>query len=553
MLIIPVLLSLAAAPAVPEWIKQRPITWNAEREQLTLAYRKERFAEEKPTLDITPTMVVIHHTAIDSLEQSFKTFDPPTLSANRADIAGASPLNVSAHFLVDQDGTVYQLMPATRMARHTIGLNWTALAIENVGGSRKKLTHAQLEADVKLVRYLKETFPTLTLLIGHHEYQALRTSALWHERDALYSTPKSDPGIPFMAELRKRVADLGLARLPPDVGPKVDFSNGSTRRYERAEVQGKSLRELSLLRNELYARHGRTFHKPYLIAYFGKLQWYRANPGYSADLLTENDLANLKLIEAEENAIDPAALRLRRNTVFARHGRKFESADLAEYFAKQPWYRPDAAYKDEVLTADDKFEIELVQEFEKRAAAVPTYAEWKPGRKIDPAALVGAAPWGLIAFYVRATAELKVAMVGAPCEKDGSVQPNPPGFTDIDLPSFCATWAKSRPLSDLPAVDQATLLEVERARALAMVEKRHGPNCGDECGQQFGTYVGMSEQEERATANSYRACEKECAKTFKARLKQFQTEKAEALARIKGGDFPRGWEAVDTGPPVSAA
>ena len=35
-----------------------------------------------------------------------------------------------AHFVVDRDGTIYQLVSARIMCRHTVGLNWTAIGIE---------------------------------------------------------------------------------------------------------------------------------------------------------------------------------------------------------------------------------------------------------------------------------------------------------------------------------------------------------------------------------------------------------------------------------------
>lgn len=553
MLALVAVLAVSAAPETPDWIKQRPITWNAEREQLTLAYRKQRFGEDKPTVEISPTMVIIHHTAIDSLEESFKTFDPPRLPASRADIAGASALNVSAHFLIDQDGTVYQLLPTNRMARHTIGLNWTAIGIENVGGNRKKLTARQVEANARLVRHLKETLPSLTMLLGHHEYQALRRSAVWHERDALYVTPKIDPGEAFMSQLRKKVKDLQLAQLPPDLTPVVDFTRGSPRRYEAAELAGKSLRELSLLRNELFARHGWAFNRrPYLRQYFTRQSWYRVNPGFTSDLLTDVDRANLELIERAENAVDPATLRILRNTVFARHGRKFESPDLADYFAKQPWYKPDAAYSDSRLTEDDKFEIELIQEFEKRAATVPSLREWKPGRKLDPAALEGGDLYGLIAFYEQVNDELHVAMAGAPCLKDGTVDGTVELSYRVVPDGYCGKWAKGRPVEQLPAVDQATVLSLERAIATARVEQWREPNCDERCAESSDSYA-ETEADAARLRREHRDCLKECGKGLKAEVKEFRDGKKARLDAIRGGDFAHGWDATDPGPPSGAA
>jgi len=37
--------------------------------------------------------------------------------------------------------------------------------------------------------------------------------------------------------------------------------------------------------------------------------------------------------------ISNADIRIAKNEIYARHGRKFSSADLQEYFAQMPWYR----------------------------------------------------------------------------------------------------------------------------------------------------------------------------------------------------------------------
>jgi len=60
-----------------------------------------------------------------------------------------------------------------------------------------------------------------------------------------------------------------------------------------------------------------------------------------------------------------AELRVLRNTVFAKHGRSFRSADLQAHFSSQPWYRPDPAYSDERLTAEDRSCVERIGRLER--------------------------------------------------------------------------------------------------------------------------------------------------------------------------------------------
>ncbi len=156
-------------------------------------------------------MIVLHWTAIPTFEGSFRAFNPVMLPIGRKELKGASPLNVSIHFLVDRDGTIYRLMPENLMARHVIGLNWCALGIENVGdGSKFPLTEAQLQANIFIVKYLKKKYKTIEYLIGHHEYTNFQNTPLWKENNPNYRTGKNDPGDEFMNKLRKEVRKLNL-------------------------------------------------------------------------------------------------------------------------------------------------------------------------------------------------------------------------------------------------------------------------------------------------------------------------------------------------------
>lgn len=58
-------------------------------------------------------------------------------------------------------------------------------------------------------------------------------------------------------------------------------------------------------------------------------------------------------------------LRIMRNEIFAVHGYIFHSEDLAQYFKMQPWYKPLYQNVDDKLTDIDKFNIDLIKEFEK--------------------------------------------------------------------------------------------------------------------------------------------------------------------------------------------
>ncbi len=189
-------------------IVEKPIIWDSTRLALSLEYLKIRhgITQKEPT--IKPKIIVCHWTAIPTFEKSFAAFLSPKLPNWRPELQNASQLNVSAHYLVDRDGTVYHLLPDTILARHVIGLNYCALGIENVGnGTNLRLTEEQFEANYLLIKHLQKKFK-IKYLIGHHEYTKFRDSNLWKETDPNYETTKTDPGDEFMNRLRKKFKKL---------------------------------------------------------------------------------------------------------------------------------------------------------------------------------------------------------------------------------------------------------------------------------------------------------------------------------------------------------
>jgi beta-N-acetylhexosaminidase len=194
-------------------IIDKPIDFGKKRVELTKEYIKNHYGLDVKDITMNPKIIVLHWTAVPTLEGSFDRLKPELLLTDRKDIAAAGALNVSSHFLVDKDGSIYRLMPDNYMARHTIGLNYYAIGIENVGGKGDKsedLTQAQVEANVYLVRYLKKKYPEIELLIGHYEYGRMKKTKYWLEKDDNYFTQKNDPGDIFMKAVRNRVVDLGL-------------------------------------------------------------------------------------------------------------------------------------------------------------------------------------------------------------------------------------------------------------------------------------------------------------------------------------------------------
>lgn len=195
-------------------IFEKPVVYNTQRKQLSLQYLKKHYGIIQKTPHITPKIIVLHWTEIPSLELSFDAMNPAVLPGSRKGIAAASSLNVAAQFLIDRDGTIFRQLPDTAFARHVIGLNYCAIGVENVGGTKAPLTEAQVKANEALVRYLKHKYPEIKYVIGHYEYTDFENTPLWKEKDKGYRTVKTDPGVDFMKRIRTDIADLNLKGSP---------------------------------------------------------------------------------------------------------------------------------------------------------------------------------------------------------------------------------------------------------------------------------------------------------------------------------------------------
>ncbi len=195
-------------------IIDKPVIFDEEREQLSLAYMEERYGLVRESPTITPRMIVLHWTAIPTFEGSYDIFNDSKIAGWRTYVQQTSGLNVSAHFLVDRQGRIFRLLPENTMARHVIGLNHCAIGIENVGGTEDTpLTKAQLKANIYLVNYLASKY-NIEYLIGHYEYPLFENHELWLEKDADYRTEKTDPGEDFMKKVRRATKKYNFKPLP---------------------------------------------------------------------------------------------------------------------------------------------------------------------------------------------------------------------------------------------------------------------------------------------------------------------------------------------------
>ena len=191
---------LAVARAVaPPRVVQRPIPFGAKRKREMRAYSRRHYGIGEFRLR-RPQVIVQHFTASNSFDSAYNTFAQDTPDAELGELPG-----VCAHYLIDRDGTVAQLVPTSIMCRHTVGLNHTSIGIEHVGVSDAQVlgNRHQLAASLRLTRMLQGRHRIrLRNVIGHNE----SLSSPFH---------------------RERVERLRRQT-------HGDFTRGSMRRYRRA-------------------------------------------------------------------------------------------------------------------------------------------------------------------------------------------------------------------------------------------------------------------------------------------------------------------------------
>src|SRR6476660_2473581 len=147
-------------------IVAKPIPFSDARRAETAAYAERHYGLNTWRLQ-TPHVIVEHYTATTSFSSAWNTFAADTPDPELGERPGTC-----AHFVIDRDGTIYQLVPLSTICRHTVGLNWTSIGIEHVGTSDASILGdpRQLRASLKLTLWLMGRYRiSLPNVIGHAE------------------------------------------------------------------------------------------------------------------------------------------------------------------------------------------------------------------------------------------------------------------------------------------------------------------------------------------------------------------------------------------------
>lgn len=253
-------------------------------------------------------------------------------------------------------------IPARKLGKHS-GAEWKVLVaeIEAIHGKR-------FDDEPWLQQYFEERY--------------------WYQPSEKYDSKK------LTAIERK---NLGLITTAQKKQRKVAMLPGDMELFENRSIteqmlQGLSLHELRLLRNEVYARHGRMFRAEWLQQYFYTQPWYTPNEEFKDETLSGTDKLNVETIVKFENRIHqdlstkPVTRALleglfiedasqMRQEIYARHGKIFKEPWLQKYFSSFDWYKADPNFSDVSLSEVEKKNIATIAAYEKRAVTAMSTIE----------------------------------------------------------------------------------------------------------------------------------------------------------------------------------
>lgn len=153
--------------AAPD-IVWKPIPFGPDRQRQTAAYALRHYGIDDWHLN-DPRAVIVHFTGTPTFSPAWRTF------ASNAPYGGELPAGhpgTCAHFIIDRDGTIYQLVRLDTICRHTIGLNSAALGIEHVGVDDAQIlrNRKQMASSMQLTLWLMERYGiSLGDVVGHAE------------------------------------------------------------------------------------------------------------------------------------------------------------------------------------------------------------------------------------------------------------------------------------------------------------------------------------------------------------------------------------------------
>jgi N-acetylmuramoyl-L-alanine amidase len=191
----------------------KPIPFGAKRKSEMAGYSKRHYGQHTWRLT-DPKVIVEHYTDGTSFSSAWNTF--AANSRHNGELPGTC-----AHFIVDRDGTIYQLVRLRIRCRHAVGMNYTAIGIEHVGTSDQMVLSdwAQMHSSLRLTLWLMTKFHiNIGNVIGHNE--SLYSPYRFELYPSWQCLVHADFPHRAMKKYRRRLRNLASARgVPVGKGP----------------------------------------------------------------------------------------------------------------------------------------------------------------------------------------------------------------------------------------------------------------------------------------------------------------------------------------------
>lgn len=173
------------------------------------------------------------------------------------------------------------------------------------------------------------------------------------------------------------------------------------------DIQNFTKQDMMLARNEIFARHGRKFKDEDVRTYFESQSWYKGTiepEDFSTSVFSDIEQKNVDFLKQYEDGLNGISqnvgssgsvvtysgyiipqsssrrltyadvaglssweLSMARNEIYARHGRKFNDADIRSYFESQSWYNGYINPEDfdtSVLSDTEVYNIDFIKSYE---------------------------------------------------------------------------------------------------------------------------------------------------------------------------------------------
>jgi hypothetical protein len=224
----------------------------------------------------------------------------------------------------------------------------------------------------------------------------------WYHPDTAFTNARLTP----IDRANLEIVRAAEAQKHPQIEPG-DMRFYQARVITTAMLGDHSPQDWEVLEAEVLANHGfvfdtesetlldrpnRNLSSYQLQQYFDERYWYRPNAGFEADQLSTTERQNLDTIAVAQmrqnrrsvsfgmmnlfqstpltdhmlDHVPIGDLRLLRNEIYARRGRRFQTQWIADAFRQQPWYTPRAEYTDADLTGVDSANIKLITHREEQ-------------------------------------------------------------------------------------------------------------------------------------------------------------------------------------------